>query len=263
MEILITNDDGIDSPGIYRLAESLNSLGNITVVAPAKDQSGVGAAITLRTPIRANPVKFPVSSVNAFSVEGTPGDCVILAIERLLKKPPDLVISGINRGANMGLDIFLSGTVGAALQGYFRNIPSIAISIASLKEVCYDAAVQTTNSLTRNIDNYNLPTPFLLNINLPNQTLHNITGITITSLAYRAYLGQIEEEKDGLDTHYLINLNKPNNAPIPEGTDVYAVNNRRISITPIEDLFLAGHHSNNFDCLIDKVSSDLGLDINS
>ncbi len=263
LEILITNDDGISSSGLCKLSESLYPLGNVTVVAPAKDQSGIGAAITLRKPIRAHSIKFPVPAVNAFSVEGTPGDCVILAIETLMKKPPDLIISGINRGANMGLDIFLSGTVGAALQGYFRNIPSIAVSISSLNEICYDAAVQTTNSLTRNIGNHNLPAPFLLNINLPNQKLHNITGIAITSLAYSAYLGQVEEKKEGLNTHYLINLNKPNNAPIPEGTDVYAVNNRRISITPIEDLFLAGHHSDNFDCLVDKVSSDLGLDINS
>jgi len=259
LEILITNDDGINSSGLHNLSESLNSLGNVTVVAPAKDQSGIGAAITLRKRIRVHPIKFPVPSVNAFSVEGTPGDCVILAIETLMKESPDLIISGINRGANMGLDIFLSGTVGAALQGYFRNIPSIAVSIASLEEICYDAAVQTTNSLTRNINDCTLPTPFLLNINLPNQRLENLAGIEITSLAYRAFLGQVEEQNDGVNTHYLINLNRPNNAPIQKGTDVWAVNNKRISITPIEDLFLAGLHSNNFDCLINEVSNDLGI----
>ena len=135
MRILVTNDDGIHSPGLWSVAEALKPLGEVIVVAPDRDQSGISAAMTLLAVVRAEEVQAQIEGVKAFSVEGTPGDCVILANGTLVKEPFDLVVSGINQGANFGLDIMNSGTVGAAFHGYFRGIPSIAVSVGASSEL--------------------------------------------------------------------------------------------------------------------------------
>ena len=131
MKVLITNDDGIRSPGLWAAVEALKDAGEIFVVAPDREQSGVGASLTLHAPIRASEVppavKGGMNDIRAYSVEGTPADCCVLALEKLAG-PVDLLVSGINQGSNLGEDILISGTIGAALQGYVRGYPSIAIS---------------------------------------------------------------------------------------------------------------------------------------
>ena len=144
LRILVTNDDGISAPGLWRLAETLSELGQVVVVAPDRDQSGIGTARTLREVVRVDEVASRIEGVPAYAVQGTPADGVILATEALSTEPFDLVVSGINAGANLGLDVFVSGTVGAALQGYFRGMPSIAVSVASLTDVLYDVAADVT-----------------------------------------------------------------------------------------------------------------------
>ena len=130
MRVLITNDDGVHAPGLWSVVEALKDVGDVTVVAPDRNQSGTGSSITLLGVVRAHETAPPVDGVTCFRVEGTPADCVILATETLFDEPFDLVVSGINQGANLGLDaVTTSGTVGAAWQAYYRDIPSIAVSV--------------------------------------------------------------------------------------------------------------------------------------
>ena len=138
MEILVTNDDGINSPAINKLAEVLKQYGNVTVVAPDRDQSGNGPSLTLRDVLRYNQVNINVDNVNAYAVEGTPSDCVILANKEINPKGFDYIFSGINYGANMGSDLLISGTAGAAIHGYLSGTLSVALSIASLDAVRTD-----------------------------------------------------------------------------------------------------------------------------
>lgn len=235
MRILVTNDDGIHAPGLWSLARGLKELGEIAVVAPDRDQSGIGAALTLMAVVRAREVAPHVEGILTFAVEGTPGDCVVLATEKLFSKPFDLVVSGINHGANLGLDILNSGTVGGAFHGYFRKISSIAVSIlAPFSDAHYELAAQTTKALVTTISGDSLPAPLLLNVNLPNTALDKIEQVELTRLGPKAYLEGVEQGSDGRRTHYWIRHNRPVNGPIEEGTDVWAVRSNRISITPLD-----------------------------
>ena len=122
MNILITNDDGINATGLWTLAKALQSLGTVTVVAPDRDQSGIGAALTRQAVVKIHEIESPpVEGIRTVAVEGTPADCVVLAVESLVSGPIDLLVSGINQGSNLGMDVMVSGTFGGAMQGYFRN----------------------------------------------------------------------------------------------------------------------------------------------
>ena len=264
MKILLTNDDGVQSPGLWALAEKLVDLGDVTVSAPDRDQSGVGASMTLLEVVRASEVESRVDGVKkTYSVEGTPADCVILATETLVSHSFDLVVSGINQGANLGLDIMTSGTVGAAFQGYFRKIPSIAVSVASLTDVQYQAAAQAAAALARAISEITTPYPLFLNVNLPNVTPDKIRRVEITRLGPRAFIESVERGNDGRRTHYWIKHNKPTNFPVEEGTDIWAVRNNCVSITPINSIF--DGHQNELDraALVEAATRGLGLNVGS
>lgn len=259
MKILVTNDDGVYSSALWRLAEALSDVGEVVVVAPDRDQSGIGAAITLLGVVRAQEINPPVEGIKTFAVEGTPADCVILATETLVQGPLDLVVSGINQGANLGLDVMNSGTVGGAFQGYSRSIPSIAVSVTSLSDVHYEAASRTTVSLVRAIVKNNPPAPLLLNVNLPNVALDRIEGVEITRLGPRAFLESVEQGNDGRRTHYWIKHNRPVNSDAPPGTDIWAVRNNHISITPLDLAIAPGEPSMAYQFLTQEVADGLGL----
>ena len=259
MRILVTNDDGIHSPGLWSVAEALKSLGEVIVVAPDRDQSGISAAMTLLAVVRAQEVPAQIEGVKAFSVEGTPGDCVILATETLVKEPFDLLVSGINQGANYGLDVINSGTVGAAFHGYFRGIPSIAVSVASLTNLHYDAAAQTTRWLAEAISTSPMPSPLLLNVNLPNTALDEIEQAQITRLGPKAFLESVERGTNGRSEHFWIKHDRSINSEPTEGTDRWAVRNKRISITPIDLVFTDGQPSSAFEALARELTAGLGL----
>ena len=141
MKILVTNDDGVEAPGLWKMVGALKSLGEVVVAAPDRDQSGIGTARTLLEVVKAREVKHPpIEGIKTFAIEGTPADCVILAVESLSPGKFDIVLSGINEGSNLGMDILVSGTVGAAIQGYYREMHSIAMSVASITNLQYDAA---------------------------------------------------------------------------------------------------------------------------
>ena len=264
MNILVTNDDGINAQGLWTLARALQDLGAVTVVAPDRDQGGVGRALELPAVVRTRDVDPPpVKGIRAIAVEGTPADCVILAAETLVSGPIDLVVSGINQGSNLGLDILVSGTVGAALQGYFRMVPSIAISVASLTNVQFDAAARTARAMAQTLLNTTsgngFPTPLLLNVNLPNVAPDYIKQVDITRLGPRQFLENVERGTNGRATHYWIKHNKNINPAVAEGTDIWALRNNHISITPLNGLFGADESASEFQVLADAVASELGI----
>ena len=232
MKILAVNDDGVYSPGLWAAVEALRDVAEVVVVAPDREQSGVGTAITLSQPIRAREVVPLVSGIETYAVEGTPADSTIVALQSLIEGPVDLIVSGINQGSNMGNDVFISGTMGAALQGYFRNIPAIAISVAALKDVHFAPAAQLVRLLARGVADGRLAPPLLLNVNLPNVPLEKIKGVSLTHLGRRTYMDVIKEGDDGRRKYYWITRDSPGWV-LEKGLDVWAIRRRRISITPL------------------------------
>jgi 5'-nucleotidase len=230
MKILVTNDDGIQAPGLWALAEQLAAVGEIAVFAPAREQSGVGTAISLHRSIGLSRVEPALPGVPAFAVDGTPGDCVILGLE--VMKDVGLVVSGINTGANMGCDVLLSGTVGAALQGYIHGIPSLAVSIQARQDFHFDVAARVASLLARKVYG-NGTGPILLNVNVPNLPRHEIMGIELTRVGKGGFSTAITMGRDGGWDQYRIAIGKPWWSG-GAGTDIHAVENARISITPLQ-----------------------------
>jgi 5'-nucleotidase len=231
LKILVTNDDGIHTRGIWTLVEELQSVADVVVVAPDREQSAVGAAVTLHKPLRYTEVRPHVPGVKAYSVEGTPSDSIILALGIL--EEVGMIFSGINEGANLGNDVLLSGTVGAALQGYFRGLPSIALSVTAGEDMHFEVAARLASVLASRIINGAPSTGLLLNINLPNLPLEEIKGIEITGLSKWRYNGHIEEGHDGKRKYYWI-VRGEHKCNIEEGTDVWAVEEDKVSITPLQ-----------------------------
>ena len=260
MKILVTNDDGVEAPGLWKMVGALKSLGEVVVAAPDRDQSGIGTARTLLEVVKAREVKHPpVEGIKTFAVEGTPADCVILAVESLSPGKFDIVLSGINEGSNLGMDILVSGTVGAAIQGYYREMHSIAMSVASITNLQYDAAASTAASLVKTIAANDKFPPLFLNVNLPNATTDRIKGAAMTRLGPRLYLENVERGNNGRRTYYWIKHNRLMNRPVGEDTDIFAVRNNRIAITALNGVFEPDFESPDLQPLADGVMSALGL----
>jgi len=237
LKILITNDDGIAAPGLWALAEELKSIAEVVVVAPDREQSGVGTSVTLHQPLRVRPVKPIVDGIETYVVEGTPADSVIIALKMLLKDRIDLVVCGINEGSNLGTDVLISGTVGAAFQAHFYGLPAIAVSVASFDNLHFEVASRICAFLAQQLAAGNLTQRFLLNINLPNLPLDQIAGIEITELGERGYTdavqrGGVKAGHDGKRGYYWIVHGEPQSKE-DKGTDVWALRHKRISITPL------------------------------
>ncbi|MDY6908213.1 MAG: 5'/3'-nucleotidase SurE [Chloroflexota bacterium] len=232
MRILATNDDGQYAQGLWTMVKALKALGEVVVVAPDREQSAVGTSVTLHHPLRAREVPPLVEGVTSFSVEGTPADCVILALGHLIDGDVDIVVSGINEGPNLGDDVLISGTVGAALQGYLRGLPSVAVSVGALEGCHFDVAAHLAAIVVARIAQGSLPRRILLNINLPNQPLECIQGLEVTQLGQRRYVDTIAEGHDGKREYYWIVRGTPE-WMLNEGTDIWALSHDRISITPL------------------------------
>ena len=231
LRFLVTNDDGVYAPGLWALAERLKQVGEVTVVAPDREQSAIGTAITLHHPLRLREVDPIVKGIKAYSVEGTPSDSTILALRFLLHRKVNMVFSGINEGGNLGDDVLLSGTVGGAMQAYFQGLPAVAISVNAWENVLFDAAAQLGALLAGKLPLFPARR-MLLNVNLPNLPLEKIRGIEITHLASRSYFDLIKKGHDGKRDYYWITRGKPQ-WDSEEGTDAKAVQEQKISITPI------------------------------
>ena len=232
MAILVTNDDGIFAPGLRVLAKELKSVAPVIVVAPDREQSATGTAITLRQPLRVQRVPAIVPDVDSYSVEGTPSDSVILALGKLTENGVDMVISGINQGPNLGDDVLLSGTVGAALQGYLRGLPALAISIANANSRHLDNAAKLAALLARKILAGNLPVDIFLNINLPDLPLNEIKGLKITRLAHKTHIDTVKEGHDGRREYYWL-VRQKLDTNVDKDTDIWALEQGNISITAL------------------------------
>jgi len=230
MKILVTNDDGIHAPGLWALAAELKKVSEVVVFAPNREQSGIGTALTLRQPVRLTEVESSVPGIRAYGIEGTPGDSVIIALETV--EDIAMVFSGINKGANMGDDVLLSGTVGAALMGYLHNLPSIALSVPSAEEMHFEVAAKLGGLLARKIAVQNSDS-MLLNVNLPNLPLDRIKGIEVTRVGRGGHSNAIELGHDGKGNNYRIVLSQ-SQRNAKEGTDIWAVQRDKISITPLQ-----------------------------
>ena len=232
MNILVTNDDGIDSPGLRALALELSKIGNILVVAPDKQQSGVGTSVSfLRENVTITEISSFVAGIRAYAVSGTPSDCVILGLRRLAQGHIDLLVSGINVGPNVGHDIPYSGTVMATLGGYFRKIPSMAVSLAirnRLSSMQFESAARVAASIAEKINNGTIITDAILNINVPDIAPELIKGIKVTRTADFGYV-RLGDARILNDT----SIGRVNQPPVEDNTDVWAIDAGYISITPL------------------------------
>ncbi len=233
MRIVLTNDDGIYSEGLQALRKRLEEEHEIYVFAPDRERSATGHAITLHHPLRAEIVKFSESKSECYSIDGTPSDCVKLGIEGILKELPDLVISGINKGPNLGTDVIYSGTVSAALEGMMMGIPAIAVSLVSHGNWDFSCAANFTAQVVEWIEKKHIQRPRLLNINIPSLTQEEINGVAITKLGKRTYKNSFEKRIDPRGKVYYWLHGEVHDDLEEEGTDLLAIKNNKISITPI------------------------------
>ncbi len=233
MKLLLTNDDGIHAEGIKSLSKTLSSCHDIYIVAPEREMSATGHAITLHKPLRAEELEIE-GSKRAWAVNGTPSDCVKLAIETILEKKPDLVISGTNKGSNMGNDIFYSGTVSAALEGYFMGLPAIAISLAVIDEKPdYSYTSSFLKGFLQSCDSILQDKQLLLNINIPCLPADSIKGVKITALGRRSYLNTIEKRVDPRGRTYYWVAGQAYDEGEERDSDIVAVTEGYISVTPL------------------------------
>ena len=231
--ILVTNDDGIDADALPPLADALAKLGDVDIIVPERNWSGASHSITLFRPLRVRPTKLRTGHA-AFMTDGSPTDCVRLAALGFLRHKPDLIVSGINRGANMGDDITYSGTVAAAMEGLLSSIPSIAISIGAFGgDTDYGPAASFAALLAGNILERGLPPDTLLNINVPALPRDRIAGVEVTRLGKRTYRDQLIERLDPYGNPYYWVGGPAVSEDSEPGTDVAAMRAGKISVTPI------------------------------
>lgn len=231
MKILLTNDDGIFAKGLAVLWSTVKEIADVTVVAPDRERSATGHGITVDMPLRAELVPFYGDS--AWSVNGTPADCVKLGVNCLLEEKPDLIISGINRGSNMGIDVLYSGTVSGALEGIILGFPAIAISAACHSKPNYETAAQFLKKIIPKVLETCVCRSTLLNINVPPIPADEIAGVKITRLGTRKYLNSFEVRTDPRGRKYYWLGEDSMDADEEADTDIAAVNQNMISITPI------------------------------
>ncbi|KTD11350.1 5'/3'-nucleotidase SurE [Legionella jamestowniensis] len=252
MRILVSNDDGVNSPGIRALANEMSLIGETIVIAPDRNRSGASNSLTLSRPLRVRQMDN-----GYYSVEGTPTDCVHLAVTGFLKPAVDIVVSGINDGANLGDDILYSGTVAAAIEGRFLGLPAIAFSMVGDNIQNYDAAAVIARKIVLKLTANMLPSQTILNVNIPDLPLDKIKGLEVTRLGTRHGAEPVIKEYDprGRPIYW---IGPPGmEADAGPGTDFYAISQHYVSITPLQ---LDLTHYKVFDQLsawVEKVNLEL------
>ena len=229
MKILLSNDDGYFSPGIECLARFLSEVAEITVVAPERDRSGASNSLTLDRPL-----SFRRSANGFYYVNGTPTDCVHLAVTGVLDELPDMVVSGINQGANMGDDTLYSGTVAAATEGFLLGVPSIAVSLCSKEGKHYETAGRVALEMVQMLREKNIAKPLLLNVNVPDIPYERVRGRLVTRLGKRHKAESVVKAiTPRNETVYWVGA-AGEAQDAGEGTDFHAVANDYVSITPLQ-----------------------------
>lgn len=237
MRILISNDDGIAANGIRVLTKALAEDHEVYVIAPDRERSAAGHSLTLHTPLRVEELEAISGAKRTWVTTGTPGDCVKIGINAILppEEQPDIVISGINHGPNLGSDILYSGTVSCAMEGAMMGIPSIAVSLASM-QTDYDDFKYTgkfINSLLKKLQGFDFPKKTLLNVNVPALDAEDIAGVAITELGSKMFTNTYEKRVDPRGKVYYWMAGELTNEPSDANTDIAAVRNNKISITPV------------------------------
>ena len=228
MKVLISNDDGVHAPGLHILADAMKTVADVDVVAPDRNRSGASNSLTLQSPVRLRQLDN-----GYYSVEGTPTDCVHIALTGLVKNTPDMVITGINAGSNLGDDVLYSGTVAAAMEGRFLGLPAIAMSLVGEKDEHFEAAAKVALELTQRIWKLQLPAATLLNVNVPDVPYEQLKGMEVTRLGTRHCAEPTIRQTDprGHDVYWVGPPGLEEDAG--PGTDFYAIKNGIVSITPI------------------------------
>lgn len=238
LRILISNDDGAFNPALWAMVEAVKDLGDIIVSAPDRDRSGAGAAITFNDPVRAKSIMSPVSGVEAWAVEGTPGDAVILGMRQLSEEPIDLLLSGINTGNNVGTDMIVSGTVGAGVQGFLNGTASAAISVAIARDAESPVVGAAIHDLAESMLKHvaaGRPTPFI-NVNFPRASDGPFRGAKLAGLSKRVVTDAVETQTRGVRTMYWIRRQPSaldERSQMDPDTDVWAMHHSWVSVTPL------------------------------
>jgi 5'-nucleotidase len=233
MRVLLTNDDGIHAPGLWALHQVFSSRHQVTVVAPDRERSAVGHGITLHQPIRSENTCVN-GSLSGFAVNGTPADCVKLGLAELLDSPPELVVSGINPGANVGINVNYSGTVAAAKEAAMAGIPAMAVSIISPGDQHLDAAARFAESLSRQIKGWGLPRGTFLNVNFPDLPMDEIRGVRWSRQGTGVFAQHFQKRRDPRDRVYYWQGCDGQEAYDEPDIDGAVLVDRYISITPIK-----------------------------
>jgi 5'-nucleotidase len=233
LKILVSNDDGINAPGVYALVRELKKIGTVTVVAPDKQQSAVGHAITMNLPLRVS--KFIKNGrFFGYAVQGTPADCVKLAVRTLLQEPPDLLVSGVNHGSNTAINVIYSGTVSAATEGTVLGIPSIAVSLTTYDEPDFRFAAKFARKLALLVSKKGLPKRTLLNVNIPPLKEKDIRGVKVTRQGKTRWDDTFDVRRDPNKKEYYWLTGTLEILDTSRDTDQIAIMNDYISVTPIQ-----------------------------
>ena len=227
MRILISNDDGYKAEGILQLAKSLNDIAEVIVVAPSENRSAASSSLTIGKPLK--PIQI---EKNVYAIDATPSDCVHLALCGFIQKSVDLVVTGINFGANLGDDVIYSGTVAGAIEGRFLGLPSIAMSLASWEGNHFDTAGNIAKILVDQIDKAPLSNNTILNVNVPDVPMHEILGIKSTRLGSRHKSAPSIQDSKNQSLFWIGENGKE--ADNGEGTDFHAISNNYVSVTPLQ-----------------------------
>jgi 5'-nucleotidase len=239
-QILLTNDDGIEAPGLRALLQALRPLGAVMVFAPDHNWSAAGHTKTMHKPLRVDRYSFDCpptddepDGVKAYTTTGAPSDCVALALLGILPEKPGLVISGINQGANLGHDLTYSGTVAAAMEAVISGLPAVAVSLDSYSSHDFALAAEVAAQIVGQVRERGLPAGTFLNVNVPSCAAEEIAGVAITRLGRRVYRDILVERQDPRGRPYYWIGGEPPSGHLDDGTDIWAVANGYVSITPI------------------------------
>lgn len=239
--ILITNDDGVTAPGIAALVQSMKTLGHVIVVAPDSPQSGMGHAITMNKPLRMERV-YVFDEIEAYQCSGTPADCVKLAVDKVMHRRPDLLVSGINHGSNSSINVIYSGTMSAAVEGAIEGINAIGFSLNDYKfDADFTAAAHYAKLIAAKVLENGLPAGTLLNVNVPQLKLDEIKGLKICRQAKAKWVEEFDERTDPHNRKYYWLTGKFVNNDHGEDTDEWAMANGFVSVVPTQ-FDLTAHH---------------------
>jgi len=239
MHILVTNDDGVDAPGLLALNQALREIADTTVFAPSHNWSASGHVKTMHKPLRVGETHLADNTL-ALITSGAPSDCVALAFMGVVERPIDMVVSGINRGPNLGHDVTYSGTVTAAMEGAIAGVPAIAVSLGTYEEADFTFAARVAARLAHEITRRGLPSETLLNVNVPAVVEEEIAGIVVTRMGLRIYYDELIRRVDPKGRPYYWIGGKEPGGVLEEGTDLWAVANNYVSVTPLQ-LDLTAH----------------------